>query len=231
MDDTLGALPYDDYVITELPCEANGYEKTNAETMFVDEAGQYWKPVDGEAKSLWSDEFTISRDHQIVYLNNIENYDLPDMSTLLTGNLSGSAYKHFVTNTEDASATDTVSLSNLAKLDSEGNAYVYRLVGTLVNYETGEALKYNGSTVSVTSDEFTYKQKDGASDGGFSKKIEQVFYFDASDLQGIAIVATETLQVKNSSGVWQTIAEESLDTLKADSESEHLLLARIQMTI
>ena len=115
-------------------------------------------------------------------------------------------------------ATDTVSLSNLTKIDSNGNAYVYRLVGKLVNYETGEAIKYSGSDVSVTSDEFTYKQKDGAADGGFSKKIEQEFYFDASGLQGITIVATETLQVKNSYGIWQTIAEESLDSLKTDAE-------------
>ena len=218
VDDTLGALPYDKYTIVELPCESNGYEKTNDKTMFVDETGQYWKPISGEAKSLWCDKFTVSRDHQIVYLNNIENYDLPDMSSLLSGNLSGSVYKHFVTNSEDATATDTVSLSNLTKLDGNGKPYVYRLVGTLVDFETGTVIGYKDKAVSVTSDEFTYKQKDGAADGGFSKKIEQTFYFDATKLQGATIVATEVLQIKNSSGEWQTIAEERLDTLKADPE-------------
>lgn len=94
VNDELRALPYDDYEIEELPCDAN------------------------DGKILYKDTFTVYSDNQVVYLNNIENKDVtPVIGTTAT---DINTKEHIACNTGTISIVDVVAYKNLTK----GKEYV-----------------------------------------------------------------------------------------------------------
>lgn len=139
-NDSLGALPYDTYLIEELRCEAN------------------------EGYRLWSDVFTISRnndergDNYEVNLNNIENYKYEISSKAVNTDDKNSK---IIPGTDDVAITDTVFYNNLETGKS------YTLIGFLYNATTGEVLKdADGNPVSQTKT-FTPKNPGGQVDMNF----------------------------------------------------------------
>lgn len=89
VNDELRALPYDDYEIEELPCEAN------------------------DGKKLFKDTFTVYSDNQVVYFNNIENKDItPVIGTTATDINTGD---HIASNTGKITIVDVVAYKNLTK--------------------------------------------------------------------------------------------------------------------
>ena len=111
-DDSLGALPYDTYIIEELPCEGN------------------------EGMQLWSDEFEVFEDclyqgGAVIDLNNIENVREPGIGT----KAGGADGTHEIMAEDAAYIVDTVSWSRL----EEGK--IYTLKAALMDRDSKEAVK------------------------------------------------------------------------------------------
>ncbi len=108
--DNLGALPYDTYLLEELPCAAN------------------------EGHRLVSTLVTISRDGVNLDLGTLDDETLPEPEppAVATTLLSDTTAGHDAPSYADSTVTDTVSLTNL----SIGESYEVR--GTLRTVERGE---------------------------------------------------------------------------------------------
>ena len=108
--DNLGALPYDTYLLEELPCAAN------------------------EGHRLVSTLVTISRDGVNLDLGTLDDETLPEPEppAVATTLLSDATAGHDAPSYADSTVTDTVSLTNL----SVGESYEVR--GTLRTVERGE---------------------------------------------------------------------------------------------
>ena len=94
VNDELRALPYDDYEIEELPCDAN------------------------DGKILYKDTFTVYSDDQVVFINSIENKDITPVIGTTATDLN--TKEHIASNTGTISIVDVVAYKNLTK----GKEYV-----------------------------------------------------------------------------------------------------------
>ena len=162
VNNSLGALPYDTYLIEELPCEAN------------------------KNKVLFTDTITIYTDQQVVYLNNIENLDKPSLVSQASGNLSDVTLGQYILAEDEAIVTDVVQYTGVttAYLTKSGatKKYTYIMVGKLIDKESGKPVLVDGKEV-VASKKFKSELSSGS--------VRQQFVFDASELSGKTLVAFE----------------------------------------
>lgn len=116
-DDALGALPYGEYVIEELRCEAN------------------------EGYSLWSDTFNVSRDTTDtsldIDLGTVDDVPEPRIDTVALDKADGD---HSVSPTASAIVVDEVSYANMPLENLVAR-------GWLVDKATGEPLEVDGAEV------------------------------------------------------------------------------------
>lgn len=150
-DDNLGALPYDVYEICELSGEAN------------------------TGSVMYRDTVTIHKDHTVVELNNIENYQI-EIRTTAKGRATGT---HEIDPTNPAEIVDTVKCRYL-----EENKR-YRLFGTLMVRESGEVLTDENGKAVTAEKVFDAKASE--------EEMDVVFSFDASKLAGRHLVVFEEL--------------------------------------
>ncbi|MCR5453010.1 MAG: VaFE repeat-containing surface-anchored protein [Lachnospiraceae bacterium] len=171
VDDSLPALPFDRYHIEELPCEAN------------------------KGKVLYDDIITIYKDKQVIYLNNIENLDKPQLASQANGDITDMPLSQYCRADEDAMITDVVSYDNLTKdyIDKNGVSqnYKYTLIGWLVDKSTGDEIKVEGKRIE-TSQLFKPKSSTGT--------VRQRFLFDASTLAGKTVVVFEKMVAESPDG-------------------------------
>lgn len=124
-DDALGALPYGEYRIEELRCEAN------------------------EGYALWSDTFNVSRDTTAtpfdIDLGTVDDEPIPKLATEATDKTDGD---HMVEPDEAVTVVDEVTYANLVP----GKAYTVK--GTLMDKATGQALLVDGAEI-VSETTFT----------------------------------------------------------------------------
>lgn len=117
-DDGLGALPYGEYRIEELRCEAN------------------------EGYTLWSETFNVSRDTTDtpfdIDLGTVDDQPIPTVATEATDKADGD---HALRAEGGAVVVDEVSYANLVPGES------YTVKGTLMDKATGQALMANGAEV------------------------------------------------------------------------------------
>lgn len=117
-DDRLGALPFGEYRIEELRCEAN------------------------EGYSLWSDTFNVSRDTTAtgfdIDMGTVDDQPIPKLSTEATDVSDGD---HVLAPEGEVTVVDEVAYANLVP----GKAYTVK--GTLMDKATGEPLLVGGSPV------------------------------------------------------------------------------------
>ncbi len=166
VEDGLGALPYDTYLLEELPCEAN------------------------EGRVLITTEFTVYRDVTEVgelwgdvNLGTLDNYavtvDTPEIGTTLTDLTSGE-HQAVIPENGDVILIDRVAYRGL----EPGNTYVIR--GILMDRETGEALAdAEGNKVTGESEPFTTFAGNGT--------VEVTFSFCANGINATDAVAFEYL--------------------------------------
>lgn len=118
-DDRLGALPFGEYRIEELRCEAN------------------------EGYSLWSDTFNVSRDTTAtgfdIDLGTVDDQPIPKLATEATDVSDGD---HVLAPDGKVAVVDEVSYANLVP----GKAY--KVKGTLTDKVTGQPLLVDGDEVS-----------------------------------------------------------------------------------
>ena len=88
VDDSLGALPYGNYKIEELPCKEN------------------------EKYVPFNDTFTVSRNNYTVDFNTIPNWDKPEIASDATGDLGNS---HFAMSDTGMSINDRVVYNNITE--------------------------------------------------------------------------------------------------------------------
>lgn len=124
-DDRLGALPFGEYRIEELRCEAN------------------------EGYALWSDTFNVSRDTTAtgfdIDLGTVDDQPIPKFGTEAT---DGSDGDHILKPEESVTVVDEVAYANLVP----GKTYVVK--GTLMDKATGNPLLVDGGEVTAEK-EFT----------------------------------------------------------------------------
>ena len=117
-DDNLGALPFGEYRIEELRCEAN------------------------EGYALWSDTFNVSRDTTAtgfdIDLGTVDDQPIPSLATEATDKSDGD---HVLSPEGTVTVVDEVSYANLVP----GKAYTVK--GTLMDKATGEPLEVGGAPV------------------------------------------------------------------------------------
>ena len=117
-DDRLGALPFGEYRIEELRCEAN------------------------EGYALWSDTFNVSRDTTAtgfdIDLGTVDDEPIPKLATEATDKADGD---HVLASDGKVTVVDEVAYANLVP----GNAY--KVKGTLMDKATGEPLHVGGKPV------------------------------------------------------------------------------------
>ena len=124
-DDSLGALPFGEYRIQELRCEAN------------------------EGYALWEDSFNVSRDTTAttfdIDLGTVDDQPIPLLGTEATDKADGD---HLLAPEGAVTIVDEVSYANLVP----GKTYTVK--GTLMDKATGQPLSANGSEVTAER-EFT----------------------------------------------------------------------------
>ena len=122
LDDSMGALPYDRYLIEEL-----------------ESAGNFDRPL------IPPFEIVISRDNHTVSLGTLINEPpiVPELRTTAVDGITGSK---FVCADEEAIIVDTVTYTNL-----DANS-TYRLQGILMDKQTGEPLLIDGTEVLSTKE-------------------------------------------------------------------------------
>lgn len=117
-DDKLGALPFGEYRIQELRCEAN------------------------EGYALWEDTFNVSRDTTAtgfdIDLGTVDDQPIPKLATEATDAADGD---HALSPEGTVTVIDEVTYANLVP----GRAYTVK--GTLMDKATGQPLIVNGSEV------------------------------------------------------------------------------------
>ena len=119
-DDRLGALPFGEYTIQELRCEAN------------------------EGYVLWSDTFNVSRDitqtSLDIDLGTVDDQPEPKIATAATDKADGD---RVIAPENGAVVVDEVAYANLVP----GNAYTLR--GTLMDKATGKPVEVEGAEVAA----------------------------------------------------------------------------------
>lgn len=117
-DDKLGALPFGEYRIQELRCEAN------------------------EGYALWEDTFNVSRDTAAtgfdIDLGTVDDQPIPRIGTEATDKADGD---HMIAPEGKVTVVDEVAYSNLVP----GKAYTVK--GTLMDKATGNPLQIDGTEV------------------------------------------------------------------------------------
>ncbi len=183
VDDSLGALPYDTYILEELPCEAN------------------------EGRALITTQFTVYRDvtdigelFGAVDLGTIDNYSNTEglaIGTTLVNDWTGE-HQATIFENNDISLTDTVTFTDL----TEGSTYVIR--GELMDKETGEVLiDANGMPVTAESDPFVAYAANG--------QVDITFVFWANGMHGTDTVAYEYLYEIDPDGGEATLVAQHTD--------------------
>lgn len=113
----------------------------------------------------------------------------------------------------DASLTDVVTLSNLRSRHS------YKVIGTLYNKETGEALEINGSNVTATG-----TITGGGIDSDQSRRDDEVeitYTLDSSEIEGIDVVSMVYL-VRDISGKGEVTVGDHYD-IDDDAQREAII--------
>ena len=165
VDDSLGALPYGEYTITELRCDANVF------------------------KELYSGSFTISKNGVVVDLGTINNKDAkyPELGTTATEDAGNSHYAGAV---GDITVTDTISYKNL----KEGKTYkavgtiMVKSTGEALLDKDGNAVTVS-KEFTVEAEDGSTAEMPRFLDG----KVSLSFTFDVSGLAGEDIVVFEEL--------------------------------------
>lgn len=139
VDDSLGALPYGNYKIEELPCKEN------------------------EKYVPFNDTFTVSRDGYTVDFNTIPNWDKPEIASDATGDLGNS---HFAMSDTGMSINDRVSYNNITenalKYYGVNGTSNLTMVSKIFDKTTGAFLKdTNGNDLSF-SKTFEAKRQSGS---------------------------------------------------------------------
>lgn len=124
-DDRLGALPFGEYRIEELRCEAN------------------------EGYALWSDTFNVSRDTTAtgfdIDLGTVDDEPIPKLASEATDKADGD---HVLAPHGEVTVVDEVAYANLVPGKS------YKVKGTLMDKATGQPLLVDGEEV-VSEKEFS----------------------------------------------------------------------------
>ena len=141
VDDGRGALPYGDYLLYELPCEANeGYRLFSTQL------------------SVYADVSVFARGYD---LGTVINYRNPQPPTLHTTATDAGDGDKFLVAGDAAHVVDTVTYGNLEPGES------YRLEGVLMDKATGEAVRGADGEKVTASLEFEAPVTDGHVEVGF----------------------------------------------------------------
>ncbi|ANU50530.1 hypothetical protein A4V08_18175 [Lachnoclostridium sp. YL32] len=168
-----------------------------------------------EGMDLLKFEVTVYKDSVTVDLGTLTD-DIIEIATTALDKETGT---HMSKPEEKVTLVDTVEYSGLKK------GQEYRLVGTLMNAETGEAIQIDGKPVTAEKT-FTVKKSSGT--------VEVTFTFDASSLAGQTTVVFEELYQDdlklavhtNLSDTDQQISFPEIKTTVKDSETgEHFAKA------
>lgn len=163
-DDRLGALPYGEYTIDELRCEAN------------------------EGYALWSDTFNVSRDTTAtgldIDLGTVDDQPLPKLATEATDKADGD---HALAPEGAATVVDEVSYANLVP----GKAYTVR--GMLMDKATGKPLELGGESV-TSEREFAPIASSGTVEVEFAFDASalagrEIVVFESLELEGVEVAA------------------------------------------
>lgn len=163
-DDKLGAMPYGEYRIQELRCEAN------------------------EGYALWEDTFNVSRDTTAtdfdIDLGTVDDQPIPLLATEATDKADGD---HGIKPEGNATVIDEVSYANLVP----GKTYTVK--GTLMDKATGRPLLVDGSEV-ASEKEFTpiapfgYVKVEFAFDAS-ALAGKEIVAFESLEHEGIEVAA------------------------------------------
>ncbi|MCC6094544.1 MAG: VaFE repeat-containing surface-anchored protein, partial [Eubacterium sp.] len=182
VNDSLPAFPYGTYTITELPCENNeGYELIRNYT------------------------FTVEEDHSETHEEPVDLYNLHNTPT--TPEISTSVFDS-ETGDKISLANDDVKITDVVKAVKLQKKHAYILKATLMDQETGNAVRTenaDGSRVTVTgSVKFTADQS--------SMEIRVPMEFNAAKMSGKSVVVFEKLYRVEENGTEILAAEHtSLD--------------------
>ena len=162
-DDMLGALPFGEYRIEELRCEANaGYV-------------------------LWSDSFNVSRDKSVVEfdidLGTVVNEPEPEIPVELEPRISTTASDK-ESGSHSASVSDTVTVVDKVEYANLEPGASYIVHGRLMDKASGEEFLVNGTPVTA-SQQFSPLSPYGS--------ISLEFCFDASKFAETSVVVFEEL--------------------------------------
>ncbi|MGI6032155.1 MAG: VaFE repeat-containing surface-anchored protein [Coriobacteriales bacterium] len=155
--DERGALPYGHYAISELACSANS------------------------AWYLWNDEFDVTEDSETkgthIELGEVVDQPKPQIGTEAFDKADDDKY---IEPNESAHIVDRVSYKYLQ------TGVAYKLTGTLMEKETGNALLDDAGNPVTASLDFVCDKSEGTQDVEFA--------LDASELAGKQLVVYETLE-------------------------------------
>ena len=163
-DDTKGALPYDTYIIDELPCANN------------------------EGKQLLTGiEITISRDNYTVDLGTLTNDNIPQEGIVQT------TAKDQTTGTNQGQAAPQVTIVDTVQYENLKVGVEYTLQGILMDKETNSPLLVNGQQVTAQT-VFTPTQANGTVDvvftfDGSALAGKEVVVFETLYRNGIEIAS------------------------------------------
>ena len=149
--DGVGKLPYDAYTIEELRCDAN---------IMTD---------------LYTGEFTIDKDGEVVDIGIIENYE----RSIDTNAKDSETGENYSTPDEDVTIIDEVSYQGLFVGEE------YTVKGILMDKLTGEPILDKDGNEIVAESTFVPEEREG--------KVDVEFKFDGSELEGSVAVVFETL--------------------------------------
>lgn len=191
-DDSLGALPFGNYHIEEIEGDNN------------------------KGMKMFSEDFCVYSDKQIISLGNIENTLKPTLETELVDK----DQDHFADKKGMVTLTDTVTFAGMEEYI--GKEVVFR--GVIYVKETGQPLRIGGKTIE------SEKVKKILSPAGI---VKLVFTFDASKTKGMTLVCYEYASEKSDSLTEESGAENPADSYIAvhndpDDEAQTIHLVEIE---
>ena len=127
-----------------------------------------------EGRNLLSFDVEVYRDSVTIDLGTLTN-DKVEIATTALDQESGS---------QMAKPDDKVTIVDTVEFEGLKKGVEYKVIGTLMNKETGEALEINGKPV-TSETTFTAKKSTGS--------VEVEFTFDATGLEGTTVVCFEEL--------------------------------------
>ena len=127
-----------------------------------------------EGRNLFSFDVEVYRDSVTIDLGTLTN-DKVEIATTALDQESGS---------QMAKPDDKVTIVDTVEFEGLKKGVEYKVIGTLMNKETGEALEINGEPV-TSETTFTAKKSTGS--------VEVEFTFDATGLEGTTVVCFEEL--------------------------------------